>query len=105
MSESTSSGTMQDRAVKQELHLLVTGRVQGVSYRANAAAMAQRLGLCGWVRNLADGRVELLAQGEEKPLRSLLAWAHHGPSQARVEHVEAHWAEPVQNLASFSIRT
>ncbi|HEX4869171.1 MAG TPA: acylphosphatase [Moraxellaceae bacterium] len=90
--------------MKQELHLFITGRVQGVSYRANAAGMAQRLGLCGWVRNLADGRVELLAQGEEKPLRSLLAWAHQGPANARVEHVEAHWAEPGQNLADFSVR-
>ncbi|HET8730975.1 MAG TPA: acylphosphatase [Moraxellaceae bacterium] len=105
MSESASSGTAPAITMKQQLHLLVTGRVQGVSYRANAAAMAQRLGLCGWVRNLADGRVELLAQGDEKPLRSLLAWAHQGPAQARVEHVEAHWAEPAPPLESFSIRT
>lgn len=90
--------------MKQELHLLVSGRVQGVSYRANAAAMAQRLGLCGWVRNLADGRVELLAQGDEKPLKSLLAWAHQGPMMARVEHVDARWGEPTQNLAGFEVR-
>lgn len=90
--------------MSQELHLLVSGRVQGVSYRANAAAMAQRLGLAGWVRNLPDGRVELLAQGDEKSLRSLLAWAHQGPVMARVEHVEARWGEAVQNLAGFDVR-
>lgn len=90
--------------MKQELHLLVTGNVQGVSYRANTAAMAQRLGLCGWVRNLVDGRVEILAQGEDKPLRSLLAWAHQGPVMARVEHVEVQWREASQNLAGFEIR-
>lgn len=90
--------------MKQELHLYITGRVQGVSFRANAAAMAQRLGLAGWVRNLADGRVELVAQGEEKPLRSLLAWAHQGPSQARVEHVDARWSEAAQNLSGFNVR-
>lgn len=90
--------------MKQELHILITGHVQGVSYRANAAAMATRLGLAGWVRNLADGRVEVLAQGEEKALKSLLGWAHHGPSQARVEHVEARWSEPGQNLSDFVIR-
>lgn len=89
--------------MKQELHLFVTGRVQGVSYRANAAAMGERLGLCGWVRNLVDGRVEILAQGDDKALKSLLAWAHQGPAMARVEHVEAHWGTPAQNLAGFEI--
>lgn len=91
--------------MKQELHLLVSGRVQGVSYRANAAGMAQRLGLDGWVRNLADGRVEMLAQGDEKALRALLAWAHQGPALARVEHVDARWSEaPGTALAGFEIR-
>lgn len=90
--------------MKQELHIIITGHVQGVSYRANASAMATRLGLAGWVRNLADGRVEVLAQGEEKALKSLLGWAHQGPSQARVEHVEARWSEPGQNLSDFVIR-
>lgn len=88
----------------QELHLFVSGRVQGVSYRANAAAMAQRLGLAGWVRNLPDGRVEILAQGEDKPLRSLLAWAHQGPALARVEHVDARWGEALQALTGFVVR-
>lgn len=88
----------------QELHLIISGRVQGVSYRANAAATAQRLGLAGWVRNLADGRVELLAQGEEKPLRTLLAWAHQGPALARVEHVDARWGEATQLLSGFDVR-
>lgn len=87
----------------QELHLFIKGQVQGVFFRANAAAMAEKLGLCGWVRNLPDGRVELLAQGEEKPLKSLLAWAHQGPARARVDHVEAHWGEPAQRLAAFEV--
>jgi acylphosphatase len=89
---------------KQEVHLFVTGRVQGVSYRANAADMARKLGLAGWVRNLPDGRVELLAQGEEKALKSLLGWAHQGPSQARVEHIETQWSEEIaMALAGFEI--
>jgi acylphosphatase len=91
--------------MKQELHLFITGLVQGVSYRANAAGMAERLGIAGWVRNLPDGRVELLAQGEDKALKSLLAWVHEGPSQARVDHVEAHWAEPLELLPDFRIRS
>lgn len=88
----------------QDLHLYISGHVQGVAYRANAAAMAMRLGVVGWVANLKDGRVELLAQGEEKPLKSLLAWAHTGPSQARVDHVEAHWPDRREIFSSFQIR-
>lgn len=87
----------------QELHLFIKGRVQGVSYRANAAAMANKLGLKGWVRNLPDGRVELLAQGEEKNLKTLLTWAHQGPAAARVDHVEARWAEAARLAADFEI--
>lgn len=89
----------------QEMHLLITGLVQGVSYRANAAALARRLGLAGWVRNLPDGRVELLAQGDEKALKSLLAWAHQGPTQSRVDHVEARWAAPETRLPDFQVLT
>jgi acylphosphatase len=85
----------------QELHLFISGRVQGVSYRANAAAMARKLGLKGWVRNLPDGRVELLAQGEEKSLKSLLAWAHQGPATARVDHVDTQWAAATRLAADF----
>lgn len=90
--------------MKQQIHLFITGLVQGVSYRANAAHMAGTLGLCGWVRNLPDGRVELLAQGEEKTLKSLLAWAHEGPTQARVDHVDAHWGEITETFSGFHIR-
>lgn len=88
----------------RELQLLIQGRVQGVAFRATAAATAQRLGLCGWVRNLPDGRVELLAQGEEPALRTLLAWAHQGPANARVDHVEAQWRVPDRLATGFEVR-
>lgn len=87
----------------RELHLFIKGRVQGVSYRANAAAMAHRLGLCGWVRNLPDGRVELLAQGDEQVLRRLLTWAHQGPATARVDHMDVHWGEAERLAAGFEV--
>lgn len=87
----------------RELHLLIKGRVQGVSYRANAAAMARKLGLHGWVRNLPDGRVELLAQGEEKVLKSLLTWAHQGPATARVDHIDVHWGEAARLANGFDV--
>jgi acylphosphatase len=90
--------------MQQQLHLFVSGKVQGVSYRANAQCMATMQGLAGWVKNLPDGRVEILAQGEEKALRNLLAWAHQGPAQSRVDHVETHWAEAEEMLQDFHIR-
>lgn len=85
-----------------ELHIFISGRVQGGAYRANAVSTARRLGLVGWVRNLPDARVDLLAQGDEKALKSLLIWAHEGPALAQVEHVETHWGNSHDNPESFS---
>ncbi|MFN3586342.1 MAG: acylphosphatase [Moraxellaceae bacterium] len=88
----------------QELHLLVTGRVQGVSYRVSAAREAQRLGLAGWVRNLPDGRVELLAQGDAELLRQLRDWCRQGPSLARVDALDEDWRHIVTPCHGFSVR-
>mgnify|MGYP005857283447 CR=1 FL=1 len=65
----------------------IEGRVQGVGYRRNAAREATRLGLGGWVRNVADGSVELLAEGEEEALALLARWCYQGPPGARVTAV------------------
>ena len=70
--------------------ILVSGRVQAVSYRDWTVRTAQRLGLKGWVRNLNDGRVEILADGEEEAVSALVEACREGPPLARVEHVEAH---------------
>jgi acylphosphatase len=67
---------------------LVSGRVQGVFFRASARAEAERLGLSGYAKNLADGRVEVLACGEEAALAQLEAWLWRGPPAAEVAAVQ-----------------
>jgi len=69
-------------------HFLVSGRVQGVFYRVSTQETAQRLGLTGWVRNLGDGCVELVACGSPDQLAELEAWLWQGPAYARVEEVQ-----------------
>ena len=70
------------------IRLRITGRVQGVGFRDALCREAEGLGVTGWVRNLADGGVEALAQGDAEALAALLDWARRGPPAARVERVE-----------------
>ncbi|HSR64363.1 MAG TPA: acylphosphatase [Xanthomonadaceae bacterium] len=67
---------------------LVSGRVQGVAFRAHAREEALRLGLRGYARNLADGRVEVVACGDAQQVDALAGWLQHGPPLARVDDVE-----------------
>jgi acylphosphatase len=71
----------------RRIRAIVSGRVQGVSYRASAAHEASGLGLVGWVKNCVDGRVELEAQGPADKVDALVAWCHHGPPAASVSDV------------------
>ncbi|HEX5339575.1 MAG TPA: acylphosphatase [Gammaproteobacteria bacterium] len=70
-------------------HCFVSGRVQGVFYRASTAQRARALGVTGYARNLADGRVEVLACGETQAVDQLCDWLREGPPAARVDAVEA----------------
>ena len=67
----------------------VRGRVQGVGFRYSLRDEAQRLRLCGWVRNRADGSVEAMVQGSAQAVEAITRWAHQGPEQAEVERVDA----------------
>lgn len=86
------------------LHVVVSGRVQGVAFRYFAEKRAASLGLGGWVRNLFDGRVEVLAEGERPALESFLAELRKGPRLALVEDVEVRWEEATGEFVGFSVR-
>lgn len=81
---------------------LVSGKVQGVGYRAFVAQQARQLTLSGQAENLADGRVEVVAEGERADLDQLLHVLRRGPKFARVAQVEVMWAEPA-GLVGFSV--
>lgn len=86
------------------LRMIISGRVQGVFFRQSAADRARQLGVKGFARNLPDGSVEIVAEGERRNLEALRAWAHHGPPRARVDGVRAEWGDFQGNFDDFSIR-
>ncbi len=85
------------------IHAFVTGRVQGVWFRQSTKEEAERQGLAGWVRNLSDGRVEALLQGEERAVRQVEAWLNQGPELATVAEVVSEEAEVSEELVEFEI--
>jgi acylphosphatase len=82
--------------------VLVSGRVQGVFFRDTCRRLAQEHGVAGWVRNLPDGRVEAVFEGPAEDVDRLVAWAHHGPRHAVVDHVAVQ-TEPPEGLDTFRI--
>ena len=89
--------------MRKRIHGTVTGRVQGVFFRATTRDRARELGLSGWVRNLPDGRVEFAAEGEEQDLQRLIAFLRVGPPGARVDDITVEWSTP-SGETGFSIR-
>ncbi len=85
--------------------IIVKGKVQGVFYRASAREKADELGLFGWVKNRADGSVEVWVEGEEKIVLAMTEWCRQGPERARVEEVEIKVVEPADYLDFKVIRT
>lgn len=86
------------------LEVVISGRVQGVWFRASTRDQARRLGLSGWVRNLPDGRVEAVLEGEESRLQAMLDWCHAGPPGARVDHVEVRRGVATGEFEGFDVR-
>ena len=91
--------------MKSQVHVVISGRVQGVWFRASTKEKADQLGLTGWVKNTNDGNVEAVFEGEEKFVQEMLNWCHQGPRHSKVENVEIKKQQESSNVFNdFSIR-
>ncbi len=88
----------------KQLHLIISGRVHGVFFRAFVKEKAEELGLSGWVRNAPDGIVEVVAQGDPHALHALVQACHCGPDAARVDDVKAEYSTAREKMDGFRIR-
>ena len=89
--------------VNVRAHVFISGKVQGVFFRAHTRDEALKRDLKGWVRNLPDGRVEAVFEGEEENVKSMIEWCKQGPPLARVKNVEVKWEEYRGEFDTFSI--
>lgn len=89
---------------KARVHLIISGFVQGVFFRASTRDTASRLGLKGWVRNMPDGNVEAVLEGPASKLQEAIAWCQKGPPGASVTHVEETWMDSTGEFDSFDIK-
>jgi acylphosphatase len=90
--------------MKVRAHVFVSGRVQGIFFRSETRHEAKKHGVKGWVRNLRDGRVEAVFEGEEEAVKELIEFCRRGPSGARVTHVDVTWGSYTGELKNFQIR-
>lgn len=88
----------------KQLYIKVEGLVQGVFFRAETQKEARTLGLTGWAKNMEDGSVEILAQGEELSLREFREWCKKGPDFARVDKVITTWQPLRDNFVDFEVK-
>ena len=88
----------------ERLHAVIRGEVQGVFFRAHTQQKASELGLTGWVMNLSDGGVEVVAEGEKEPLERLLGWLQTGPESATVEKVKEEWQDATGEFSGFEVK-
>jgi acylphosphatase len=92
------------RNYREELHAVARGQVQGVGFRYFVVEYGLTLNLRGYARNLSDGSVEVVAQGEHAALDRLLALLRRGPSSAYVTEVTTTWREPTEHFSGFHVR-
>ena len=88
----------------QRAHLIVHGLVQGVFFRSNAKKAAETLGLRGYARNMADGTVEVVAEGSKEKIKELIEFCKKGPGAARVDKIDVHIWEARNEFKDFEVR-
>ena len=101
--EAGKKGHQGEGASQERVHILVSGRVQGVFFRKTVMDLAKNLGVTGWVRNLRDDGVEAIAEGERTRLEELIEFCHSGPSGARVSSVGVEWSHFQGEFRGFRI--
>ncbi len=89
---------------KTRKHVFVSGRVQGVWFRESTKKKADKLGVFGWAKNLSDGRVEAIFEGEGDRVEDLVKWTKHGPIWAKVENTEIKEETYIGEFSDFSVR-
>ena len=87
------------------IHIYVSGIVQGVFFRKNTRKRALQLGVTGWVRNLLNGRVEAIIEGERKQVETLIQWCKEGPPQAKVTRLDVFPKKPKYDFKTFLIKS
>ena len=88
---------------QQRVHLLVSGKVQGVFFRQALKVIAKKNNVLGWVRNLKDGRVEAILEGDNKSTNSVIEWARIGPANSRVDDIEMSNEEFKNEFSTFDV--
>ncbi len=90
--------------MKSNVHVVISGKVQGVWFRVNTKQKAEQLGVTGWVKNREDGRVEAIFEGEEKYVKEMLEWCQNGPPLAKVDNVDIEKNLNTDQYEDFTIK-
>ncbi|MCX6664863.1 MAG: acylphosphatase [Euryarchaeota archaeon] len=91
--------------MKSRVHVRISGKVQGVFFRAHTKQKAEQIGITGWVKNTSDGKVEAVFEGEEPCIQEMLNWCRHGPSHALVEKVDIRIILATKAFETFTIES
>jgi acylphosphatase len=88
---------------KIRAHISVLGRVQGVFFRANTKKKAKKLGVKGWVKNLKNGQIEAIFEGEKTKVEEMVDWARRGPAFAKVDYLKVSWDDCKDEFEDFNV--
>lgn len=89
---------------KSRVHIFVSGRVQGVSFRYYTAQKAEELGLKGWVRNTEDGELEAVFEGKQDKIKEIISWMRKGPPSAKIDNINIKEEQNRGEFSNFEIR-